>query len=78
MKTPKKKRQSQNEKIIAYLQTGGRVSAMDAMAWFGCTRLAARIQELRKDGWPIKSIWCDVEGTRFVSYRLPMGGVCNE
>lgn len=71
MKTNKKK--SQKSQILTYLQEGGRVSAMDAMAWFGCTRLSARIEELKREGWPIKSVWRDVEGTRFVSYRLEMG-----
>lgn len=68
-----KRKRSHKKQILDYLQDGGRVSAMDAMSWFGCTRLAARIEELRREGWPIKSVWRDVDGTRFVSYRLKMG-----
>lgn len=47
--------ESQKTKILAYLQGGGKLTHKDAESLFGCTRLAARIGDLRKDGYPIRS-----------------------
>jgi hypothetical protein len=40
---------SQEEKILAYLKSGKRLTQLDAYKKFNCTRLAARICTLRKD-----------------------------
>lgn len=69
MKT-KTKRTSQRKHVLNYLLEGGRLSHADAYAFWGCTRLAARIGELREEGYPIKSVWREVNGHRFVSYRI--------
>jgi len=44
---------------------------MDALCWFGCSRLASRIRELRKEGYEVETKMVDVEGKTFASYRLP-------
>ena len=41
---------SQKQKILNYLQQGRSITPMDALLIFGCSRLAARIKELKKDG----------------------------
>ena len=48
-------RQSQREQILQYLKNGNSITQMEATEMFGCTRLAARINELRDAGYPIKS-----------------------
>lgn len=40
---------SQSAKILAHLQGGGRITALEALNKFGCLRLASRISDLRKD-----------------------------
>jgi len=46
-------RPTQANQILGYLRGGHRVTAIDALNLFGCFRLAARVCELRKAGWPI-------------------------
>lgn len=44
----------QNDQLLAALQCGP-ITARDALNRFGIARLAARILELRQDGWSITS-----------------------
>ena len=46
---------SQKADILAALKRGETLTAMDALTRFGCFRLAARICELRQEGWGIAS-----------------------
>ena len=46
---------SQNIKILIALKNGMKLTAIDALNMFGCFRLAARIKDLRDEGYPIKS-----------------------
>lgn len=46
---------TQNEKILEYLKTGKIITAYIAFAEFNCMRLAARIADLRRMGYNIKS-----------------------
>jgi len=61
---------TQKWQILDYLMRGSRLNAVDAMSWFGCARLASRVDELRADGWPILSNEVRVGKRRFASYRL--------
>ena len=66
---------SQNKQILAALQAGEALSPMEALARFGCSRLAARIADL-KDGklnhtkYDIQTIMVSEGGKRFARYRL--------
>lgn len=42
-------RASQNAKILAHLQGGGRITSLEALRMFGCLRLASRIADLRRE-----------------------------
>ncbi|WP_262181895.1 helix-turn-helix domain-containing protein [Pseudomonas sp. 5P_3.1_Bac2] len=42
-------------KVLAHLLAGNRLTAISALSLFGCARLAARIENLRAEGWPIIS-----------------------
>lgn len=46
---------SQCEWILADLMGGREISQMDAYMDYGCTRLAARISDLRKAGYEINA-----------------------
>lgn len=46
---------TQCERIIKYIKEEGSITSLDAMREFGCMRLASRISELKKQGYPIKT-----------------------
>lgn len=48
---------SQREMILAHLQMHGGISAAEAMNRYGVGRLAARIADLRKAGYPVADVW---------------------
>lgn len=49
-------KRSQKSKILDYLKTHKEgISSMDAIQLFGCTRLAARIADLKAEGYVIGS-----------------------
>ena len=64
-----KKPRSQNARILAHLISGRPLTAMQALDKFGCFRLAARIDQLRKQ-WPITTEMRTKDGKRFAVYRL--------
>ena len=45
---------SQCEKILAYMQKHDGITQLDAYLDLGCWRLASRINDLKKRGYPIK------------------------
>lgn len=69
---------TQTDHILAHLRAGYSLTPLEAMDLFGCIRLAARIYDLRQDGWPIEDekVRVPVRGggtTRVCRYRLPQG-----
>ena len=46
---------SQKDAILEYLEEGNSITQLDALTLFGCSWLAARICDLRKDGLAIRS-----------------------
>lgn len=46
---------SQNERIIKYINDFGSITQLEAINDLGVMRLAARIADLRKEGWSIIS-----------------------
>tara|TARA_Y100000814_G_C12355286_1_gene407971 strand:- start:190 stop:474 length:285 start_codon:yes stop_codon:yes gene_type:complete len=64
---------TQAQKILNHLQNGNSITAIDALNNFGCFRLAARISDLKKDGWDIKSEpWTTPGGATIAKYTLPL------
>ena len=47
---------AQNQFILEFLQSGKTLSPMQALHYYGCFRLAARIYDLRQEGYNILSI----------------------
>lgn len=62
---------SQAEQILRVLKTGRPMTPMMALNRFGCFRLAARIADLRREGYRIRSRLMTVRGKRFAAYWMP-------
>ena len=63
--------ESQNKQIKAYLETGRRITAWQALDLFRCFRLASRIHDLKQSGVAIDSdtIITD-DGKRYKEYWI--------
>ena len=62
---------TQAGRILAHLRAGNRLTALEALDAFGCFRLAARIHELRRDGWQIEERTVETRGgKRVAEYSL--------
>ena len=60
---------SQCAAILKYLEKHPQgLTACDALMYFGCMRLAARISDLRAKGYVIESV--PVHGENYCRYRL--------
>ena len=59
---------SQLDRILAVLENGGTLTALDAIEDFGCSRLASRITDLKRRGIPVRS--------RMVLRRNRYGRLC--
>ncbi|NBU70883.1 MAG: hypothetical protein EBS53_05440 [Bacteroidetes bacterium] len=44
----------QNARILAHLKTGRTLTALEALEWFKCFRLASRVCDLRKAGYDVQ------------------------
>ena len=64
------KKESQNKKIIAYLEDGNAITPIEALTLFGCMRLASRIADLKKKGYPITSTIISTGDARYAQYKL--------
>ena len=61
---------TQNQQIKSYLEKGKEITPIQALNKFGCFRLAARINDLRKDGLNIATKIMSKDGKTYASYRL--------
>lgn len=64
---------TQNELVLKYMETGNGITHMDALTLFGCARLAARIDDLKKMGHNIISEDVKRNGKTFSRYHLVKG-----
>lgn len=68
---------SQCERILQYIEDNGSITQLDALREFGCMRLASRVSDLKRLGYPIIT---DTEKSKnrygeSISYaRYRMGG----
>lgn len=53
MNDEKERIPSQIDRILAVLESGGTLTALDALEDFGCSRLASRITDLKRKGYPV-------------------------
>lgn len=64
------KKESQNKKIIAYLEDGNVITPIEALTLFGCMRLAARISDLKRRGYIISKTMKTNGDSRYAEYKL--------
>jgi len=64
------KKESQNKRILEYLEDGNVITPMEALTLFGCMRLASRISDLKKKGYDITSTIISTGDTRYAQYKL--------
>jgi hypothetical protein len=68
------KRPTQAGRILRFLQDGHRLTPLDALELFGCFRLAARVYELRREGWVIVERTVETaSGKRIAEYSITGG-----
>ena len=61
--------ETQNAKIKAYLNTGKTITPAEAFNIIGTMKLATRIGEVKRDGFPVDSEWVKTaDGKRFKKY----------
>ena len=48
-------KKSQSEQILEYMKEHGSITALEATIRLNCLRLAARISDLKKEGYAIRS-----------------------
>ena len=62
---------NQCEEILSYIETNGGITPKEAENWLGCMRLAARINDLRKKGYNIRTEMKTTDkGARYALYKL--------
>ena len=61
---------SQNDRILDWLQKGKTLTPLEALNRFDCFRLAARINDLRAEGYPIHSEIVRYKDSRYARYWL--------
>ena len=59
----------QKELVLSHLMKGT-IASMEAIYAYGITRLAARVADLRRDGWKISTETIKSNGKSFAEYRL--------
>ena len=65
------RRPTQAGRILDYLRQGNRLTALEALERFQCFRLAARIHELRREGWQIDEQTVETpSGKRIAEYWM--------
>jgi len=62
--------QSQEKRILHYLQQGFNISAMEALQMFGCFRLSDRIFRLRNKGFNIEMTMVQRGNKKWGEYKL--------
>ena len=61
---------SQEKGILNYMKSGMGITPIDALDLFGCFRLSARISDLRKKGYLIRTDMVVKNGKRVARYSL--------
>jgi hypothetical protein len=63
-------KKSITSKLESWLMRGYGITPLQALEKWGCMRLSARIEELRKSGYPIVTEMAKKNGKTFARYRM--------
>lgn len=61
---------NQKAQILHHMRHKGAITPLVALKLYGCFRLAARIENLRRDGWLINATMVTRGGKRYAAYSL--------
>jgi hypothetical protein len=63
--------QTQDQMILEFLLTGCGLTPLQALQWFGCLRLASRINTLRNQGFVIHTMMVKTKSNKHIAtYHL--------
>lgn len=62
---------TQEEAILEHLKSGKSLTPVEALNFYGCFRLAARIDDLRKSGHFIETEIIKKDGKKYARYYIP-------
>lgn len=66
------KKASQNQRILDYMNSGQRITGLDALRLFGCIRMARVAGDLTDAGEDVRSRWIKTSsGKRVKEYWIP-------
>ena len=60
--------ESQNKMLKTILDQGTHITALDALKWLGSMRLAARVYDIKQEGYPVDKYVREVDGKRVTYY----------
>ena len=60
--------EKQTEMLKTILDQGTHITALDALNWFGCFRLAARVYDLKQEGYDIEKYTQVNESGKRITY----------
>jgi hypothetical protein len=63
-------RATQADAILTHMRRKGSITPIRALKLYGCFRLAARILDLKREGFLINSTMCNRNGRRYAAYSL--------
>jgi len=63
-------KKSVTQRLESWLMLGYGITPLQALEKWGCMRLSARIEELRKAGYPIVTEMAKQNGKTFARYRM--------
>jgi hypothetical protein len=61
---------SQAEAILKDLQAGARLTQLEAYQRYRCTRLAARVDDLKRAGYPVHAEMVERNGKHVAEYSM--------
>ena len=67
---------TQTERIFEHMKSGRAISPLEALNRYGCFRLGARIHDIKKLGWFVKTETVYSDGKHFASYSLTDKSIC--
>lgn len=66
---------SQKERILEYLKQGNTLTHLECEDMFNCSRIAARIDDLKKEGEPVDSRMIKISSGKHVAQYYYIGSV---
>ena len=60
--------ETQNKMLKAILNQGTHITALDALKWIGSMRLAARVYDIKQEGYPVDKYVRTIDGKRVTYY----------